>query len=536
MKIVLIIYIISWLIILAIYISSKLLKVSIPNWDEPWKVFFFFLFLSPFIPLMMLSDYIKNKIKEKENAKMKQRQKEEKERRNKAYAQMYTITFKDIPFEPEKGQVIYVENYFDEKVNAFIKDNYDKLVEEFRKDDLEFVYLPMYFNASEQKEKMQYYAPYLTSQTSNHALNSYLLDFMLRPENRVTIPPSLLFCPNQRQNEWVFRAFSIDDMIENNSTISDIVLKVKDVSAIVFYPVGVIEFQRVSTHKKEEPTSGEVSEADAPYASQQDVVEDDSEKTRFRVVEETGDKESDEDSGIRFRKVVHDEDKDLLFRSADEEDCKDDSDTLFHVVTDPEKIEENKRRKEFYDAIPQIVEAEKMAENELDADTALEICEILFNLQTTVKTLRFKGIALGAIHKFIDKQEPLSPLVITEELRLMLPLYNLEIELSAQMKALYFLFLNHPEGIILQHLEDYHSELMNYYRQTNNGVRTPKMEESMKKLEMYGNNQLHVIITRIREAFCSKFDERLACNYFISGKKGEPYRIPLDPQLVEWVE
>ena len=517
MKIVLIIYVVSWLIILAIYISSKLLKVSFPDWDEPWQVFFFFLFLSPFIPLMMLSNYIKKKIKEKENAKMKQRQKEEKERRDKAKAQMYTIAFKDIPFEPEKGQVIYVENYFDEKVNTFIKDNYDKLVEEFRKDDLEFVYLPMYFNASEQKEKMQYYAPYLTSQTSDKALNSYLLDFMLRPENRVTIPPSLLFCPNQRQNEWVFRAFSIDDMIENNSTISDVVLKVKDVSAIVFYPVGVIDFQRVSTHKKEEPTSEEVSEADAPYVSQQDAVKDDSEKTRFR-------------------KVVHDEDEDLLFRSADEEDCKDDSRTLFRVVKDSEKIEENKRRKEFYDAIPQIVEAEKMAENELDADTALEICEILFNLQTTVKTLRFKGIALGAIHKFIDKQEPLSPLVITEDLRLMLPLYNLEIELSAQMKALYFLFLNHPEGIILQHLEDYHSELMNYYRQTNKGQLTQKMEESIKKLEVYGNNQLNVLITRIREAFCLKFDERLACNYFISGKRGEPYRIPLDPQLVEWVE
>ena len=536
MKIVLIIYVISWLIILAIYISSKLLKVSIPDWDEPWKVFFFFLFLSPFIPLMILCDYIKKKIKKKEYAKMKQKQKEEMERRNKAREQMYTIALKDLPFEPEKRQVIYVENHFDEKVNSFIKDNYDKLVEEFRKNNLEFVYLPMYFNTSEQKEKLQYYAPYLTSQTSDYALNSYLLDFMLRPENRVTISPSLLFYPEQRRDEWVFRAFNIDDMVEDNTTISDIVLKVKDVSTIVFSPVGVVEFHRVSTHKVEKPTSEEVSELDAPYASQQDAVEDDSEKTRFRVVKETRDKEPEEDSGIRFRKVIHKEDEDLLFRSADEEDCKETSDTLFRVVKDSEKIEENKHCKEFYDAIPQIVEAEKMSENELDADTALEICEILFNLQTTVKTLRFKGIALGAIHKFIDKQEPLSPLVITDDLRLMLPLYNIEIELSAQMKALYFLFLNHPEGIILQHLEDYHSELMNYYRQTNNGVRTPKMEESMKKLEMYGNNQLHVIITRIREAFCSKFDERLACNYFISGKKGEPYRIPLDPQLVEWVE
>lgn len=489
---------------------------------------------------MMLSDYIKNKIKEKENAKMKQRQKEEKKRRNKAYAQMYTITFKDIPFEPEKAQVIYVENHFDEKVNSFIRNNYDKLVKEFRKNNLEFVYLPMYFNASEQKEKMQYYAPYLTSQTSNHALNSYLLDFMLRPENRVTIPPSLLFCPEQRRDEWVFRAFNIDDMVENDTTTSDIVLKVKDVSAIVFAPVGVVEFNRVSTHKEDKPTSEEVSEPDAPYAPQSDAVEDDSEKTRFRVVEETGDKEPDEDSGIRFRKVVHDEDEELLFRSADEEKCKKDSGkTMFRIIGKKSKTKEDRNYNEFFEefrnAIPQIIEDEKITENELDADTALEICEILFDLQATVKTLRFKGIALGVIHKFIDEQEPLSPLVITEDLRLFLPLYNnIEIELSAQKKALYFLFLNHPEGIILQHLADYHNELVNYYKQTNNGVLTEKMEDSIKKLETYGNNQLHVVIARIREAFCIKFDERLARNYFIRGEKGQPYSISLDQEMIKW--
>ena len=106
--------------------------------------------------------------------------------------------------------------------------------------------------------------------------------------------------------------------------------------------------------------------------------------------------------------------------------------------------------------------------------------------------------------------------------------------MSAQKKALYFLFLNHPEGIVLQRLEDYHNELVNYYKQTNKGVLTPKMEESIKKLEEYGNNQVNVLITRIREAFCLKFDERLARNYFISGERGESYRIPLDQDLVKW--
>lgn len=461
------------------------------------------------------------------------------ERRNRAWEQKYTIVFKDIQFVPEQDQVIYVENLFDETVNSFIRDNYDEFVEEFRKNNLEFVYLPMYLNASEQKEKIQYYVPYLTSLIKEQTLSCYLLDYMLHPENRAEISPSLLFCPKQRQgeNEWAFLAIRIDDMIEDNATVSDIAQKVDDVNGIITRVTGVAgvkaEFQYVDSMEEEMPY--EVSEPVAFYASQQDVVDDDSENVRFRII--AADIEQDEESDIRFRKVFPEEDEDLLFGSADEENYTDDSDIRFRIVFNPEKIEEKNRLKDFYDAIPQIIEDEKMFEKDIDVDTVVEICEILFNLQTTVKALRFKGVALGAIHKFIDKQEPVSPLVITEDLRIFLPLYNnIEIELSAQMKALYFLFLNHPEGIILQHLEDYHSELMNYYRQTNNGVLTHKMEESMKNLEAYGNNQLHVIITRIRGAFCSKFDERLACNYFISGEKGEPYRIPLDPQLVEWVE
>ena len=77
---------------------------------------------------------------------------------------------------------------------------------------------------------------------------------------------------------------------------------------------------------------------------------------------------------------------------------------------------------------------------------------------------------------------------------------------------------------------------MNYYKQTKKCTITPKMEESIRNLEAYGNNQIHVIIARIREAFCLKFDERLARNYFISGEKGEPYRIPLAPEYVTWEE
>ena len=75
----------------------------------------------------------------------------------------YSVTFKGLPFKPEERQVIYVENEFDDRINAVIKDNYDWLKYQFHRSNLDFVYLPMFFNDEETREKVLYYAPYLGS-------------------------------------------------------------------------------------------------------------------------------------------------------------------------------------------------------------------------------------------------------------------------------------------------------------------------------------------------------------------------------------
>ena len=64
----------------------------------------------------------------------------------------YSIAFKNLPFEPEKRQVIYVENQYDERINAIIKEKYDWLKYQFKHANLDFVYLPMFFNDEEIKE------------------------------------------------------------------------------------------------------------------------------------------------------------------------------------------------------------------------------------------------------------------------------------------------------------------------------------------------------------------------------------------------
>ena len=377
----------------------------------------------------------------------------------------FQLSFANLPFKPDKSQVIYVESNYNEQANRFITDNYHDLRQWFEYRGYEFIYLPMLFKDDELKRKVLYYAPYLeTKIVADKSLrSSYLLNFLSSSHLGEGVKPLILFGPERCGDEWLFQACELP---LSGVASKDIVQLVDAVSlGTLFVNESCVTSDNIL--KNYQPSS----------------------EPRSSMSIESAEK-----------------------RSA--------------------------RKRSFFSKMVDRIQGE-LFEDDVEEYAPLrdEVAEILENLENNVKKLRLQGVTLSAIHEFIDKQEPLSPLVITEDLRIFLPAYNnIEIELSAQRKALYFLFLNHPEGIVLQHLEEYHKELMNYYKQTNGGVVTPRMEESIKKLETYGNNQLNVVITRIREAFCTKFDERLARHYFISGERGQAYKIGLPQALIRWQE
>ena len=118
----------------------------------------------------------------------------------------YSIAFKGLPFKPEKRQVIYVENMYDERINALVKDNYQQVKWIFGRANLDFIYLPMFFNDEETKDKVLYYAPYLTAEIIEKAelRSSYLLGYMSHGENREKITPSLIYSPRRVNEEWIF--------------------------------------------------------------------------------------------------------------------------------------------------------------------------------------------------------------------------------------------------------------------------------------------------------------------------------------------
>lgn len=130
---------------------------------------------------------------------------------------------------------------------------------------------------------------------------------------------------------------------------------------------------------------------------------------------------------------------------------------------------------------------------------------------------------------------------MTKDFRIILPDYgNMEIEMTPLVRAVFLLFLKHPEGILFKELPDYRFELAEIYGQIKGARVTRNMfgirsyDKSIVNVTDPLNNSINEKCARIREAFLLKFQEGLAENYFVTGKRGEPKGIKLSRNLVEW--
>ena len=108
-----------------------------------------------------------------------------------------------------------------------------------------------------------------------------------------------------------------------------------------------------------------------------------------------------------------------------------------------------------------------------------------------------------------------------------------EIKLKALPKALYFVFLNHPEGFPLKHLIDYREELLSWYRKLSN---RKKLDKSINDLTDPTNNSANEKISRIGKAFRDAVEN---CDDSIDtfipiGSKGEVYAAHVDRDRIRW--
>ncbi len=178
-------------------------------------------------------------------------------------------------------------------------------------------------------------------------------------------------------------------------------------------------------------------------------------------------------------------------------------------------------------------DADRSFNSQLDDEDTNDLME---EVRERIAKLRQRGIAEKILEQLLHPDDRPSRMVITKDYRIILPDYNnMEIKMEPLVKAVFLLFLNHPEGIFFKDLPDYREELTRIYLKLKPEGLTERVTRSIEDVTNPTLNSINEKCARIRGAFVGQFDNHIARHYYIDGRRGDVKRISLPRNLVDWV-
>lgn len=163
------------------------------------------------------------------------------------------------------------------------------------------------------------------------------------------------------------------------------------------------------------------------------------------------------------------------------------------------------------------------------------VAKLVKEVKERMEKLREYGLAETMLLDLLKTEQKLSKLVVTHDFRIILPDYNnMEIKMEPLVKAVYLLFLSHPEGIVFKNLPDYRQELTQIYVKLKPYGINGRVIHSIEDVTNPLLNSINEKCARIRGAFIAHFSDYLAKSYYIDGERGEEKKISLPRDLVIW--
>ena len=141
---------------------------------------------------------------------------------------------------------------------------------------------------------------------------------------------------------------------------------------------------------------------------------------------------------------------------------------------------------------------------------------------------------LGFHDDKLKNQVRISKLTITNDGAVMLSDYGKEIKMEPLVKAVYLLYLRHPEGIAFKNLPDYREELKELYCKIKPFGLNERVIKSIEDVTNPTLNSINEKCSRIKATFQAEVDASLVDHYYITGKSGEEKKITLPRDLVIW--
>ena len=154
-----------------------------------------------------------------------------------------------------------------------------------------------------------------------------------------------------------------------------------------------------------------------------------------------------------------------------------------------------------------------------------------------IEALKVKyGITIEELEAVLSYNVKLSHLRITHHKAIILDDFDRqEVKMDTLTKAVFLLFLKHPEGIRYKDLCDHRSELESIYMSISGRSNLESMRKSISDLtDSVTSNSINEKVSKAKKAFRDVVDERIAKFYYIDGKQGAAKSIALDRSLVIW--
>jgi hypothetical protein len=160
--------------------------------------------------------------------------------------------------------------------------------------------------------------------------------------------------------------------------------------------------------------------------------------------------------------------------------------------------------------------------------------DMMSEVQMLVERLRQSGVGEIILQRLFKPTQKLSRIHIQYG-RIFLPDYNnMEIKMPTLSKAIYMLYLRHPEGIMFSYLPDYRDELLHIYGLISGRDSREDIRKSIDDVTDPTRNSINEKCSRIKQAFLREFDDSIARNYYITGERGEAKIILLPREMVTW--
>lgn len=156
------------------------------------------------------------------------------------------------------------------------------------------------------------------------------------------------------------------------------------------------------------------------------------------------------------------------------------------------------------------------------------------DLKDMVQKLKDYGMSEKEIASLLHAEEPLLKLTISKNYRIFLGNDRIEVHMEPLVKAVYLLFLSHPEGIVFKDLPDYRRELTKIYSEVRPWGLSDRAQQSIEDVTTPLLNSINEKCARIRKAFATILDGSIADHYYIKGKRGCAKGITLPRELVTW--